>query len=206
MFQMYDDRLFGNYLTMTFSEVYPSYEDFEEDAKNDCSVLIPTDFTDNSLNVLYALLYAKYGNNPIAASDVNRFRFQLFSIVFQHGATWQKKVELQKAIRLLSISDAQTGTKTIDNHAFNPPTEPSTATLEELPYIDAQNTSGRKKGTLETYAEITRLLEDDVTENFISRFRVLFNYWASPQRPLWYTNYPLPNVDDVDGNITNENL
>lgn len=201
MFQIYDNRLFGNYLTMTFSEVYPSYQAFEEDAKNECSVLIPSDFTDNSLNVLYALLYARYGNNPIAASDVNRFRFQLFSIVFQHGATWQKKVELQKAIRTLNLDEARVGNRNIDNHAYNPPTEPSTASLEELPYIDQQSTYGSKKGLLETYGQISLMLENDFTEDFLDRFRVLFNYWASPQRPLYYENEPLYNVAET---LTNE--
>lgn len=204
--KIYDDRLFGNYLTMTFSEIYPSYEDFAADAEGDCSMLIPADFTEASKGIVYALLYARYGNDPIASSDVNRFKFQLFSIIFSHGGTWQKKVELQKAIRTLDLNEARKGNRNIDNHAYNPPTEPSTATLDELPYIDQQSTYGSKKGLLETYGQISLMLENDVTEDFIARFRVLFNYWATPGRPLWYANEPLPELSDVGDNLTNEEM
>lgn len=196
MMQINNDRLFGNYLTETFSDVYPSFEDFNADAKDLCSDLIPEDFTDKSLTILYALLYGKYGNHNLASTDINRFKFHLFSIVFQHGGTWQKKVELQKAIRTVNLEEAAKGSKTIDNHAYNPPQAPSTAALDELTYIDQQSTSGLKKGILETYSNILRLLENDVTEEFIARFKVLFNYWASPQRPLWYANEPLPETEE----------
>lgn len=197
--QFYNDRLYGSYLTETFADIYPSFTEFIGDAKGLAAKLIPADFTDDSLEVLYYLLLARYANNSIAASDVNRFKLQLFSLVFQFGGTWQKKVELQSSIRALSLDQARIGNRQIDNHASNPALPPSTASLEELQYIDAQSSRGYKKGELETMAQISSLLEQDVTEEFLSHFKKLFLWVVSPQRPLWY-------ITHEDGTITNENL
>lgn len=197
--QFYNDRLYGSYLNMTFADVYPSIDEFKTDAKGLAAKLIPADFTDDSLEVLYYLLLARYANNSIASSDINRFKLQLFSLVFQFGGTWQKKVELQSEIRALSLDKARIGNRQIDNHASNPALPPSTASLEELQYIDAQSSRGYKKGELETLAQMSSILEQDVTEEFLSRFKKLFIWVVSPQRPLWY-------ITHEDDTITNENL
>lgn len=198
MMQLFDDRLYGNYLNMTFSDVYSSFDEFKEDAEGMAARLIPADFTDESLEITYCLLLARYANSSIASSDVNRFKLQLFSLIFQHGGSWQKKVELQHKIRTLGLTSAREGDKRIDNHAYNPATPASTASLEALAHIDEQNYSGRKKGELETYAQIMGLIEDDVTEEYIDRFKTLFLWFVSPQRPLWYVT--------EEGALTNENL
>ena len=203
--QILNNRLYGSYLNMTFADVYSDYEEFAEDAKGMAAKLIPADFTDDSLEVLYYLLLSKYANNSIASSDVNRFKLHLFSIVYQHGGAWQKKVELQIAIRTIQDKDAREGDRRINNHAYNPATPASTASLEDLQYIDQQDQSGRKKGQLETYAQIKGLIEDDFTEEFLERFKVLFSWFVSPQRPLWYitTEDERELMDEV---LTNENL
>lgn len=197
--QFYNDRLYGSYLNMTLADIYPSFDEFEDDATGMCSKLVPLDFTEDSLEVLYYLLLSRYANNSIASSDVNRFKLQLFSLIYQFGGTWQKKVELQSAIRKLTLEKARIGNRQIDNHASNPAFPPSTASLEELQYIDAQNSRGYKKGELETLAQISSLLEKDVTEEFLGRFKRLFLWVVSPQRPLWYVTAE----EDI---ITNENL
>jgi hypothetical protein len=197
--QFYNDRLYGSYLNMTFADVYPSIDEFKTDAKGLAAKLIPADFTDDSLEVLYYLLLARYANNSIAASDVNRFKLHLFSLVFQFGGTWQKKVNLQAKIRQMSDDEARKGSREINNHAYNPAFPPSTASLEEVQYIDQQSSRGYKKSLLETYAEVSSLMEEDVTEEFIGRFKSLFLWVVSPQRPLWYVTAE----EDI---ITNENL
>jgi hypothetical protein len=188
--QLHNDRLYGSYLNMTFDDIYPSIDEFKTDARGLAAKLIPADFTDDSLEVLYYLLLSRYANNSIASSDVNRFKLQLFSLVFQFGGTWQKKVELQSSIRKLTLEKARIGNRQIDNHAANPAFPPSTASLEEIQYIDAQNSRGYKKGELETLAQISSLLEKDVTEEFLGRFKRLFLWVVSPQRPLWYQTNP----------------
>lgn len=44
-----------------------------------------------------------------------------------------------------------TGSKSIYNHAFNPSNEPSTASLDELDYINEQNTSNVKRSKIDAY-------------------------------------------------------
>lgn len=198
--QILNDRLYGSYLNMTFSDVYSSFDEFKEDAEGMAAKLIPVDFTNDSLEILYYLLLAKYGNNSIASSDVNRFKLHLFSIIYQYGGSWQKKVALQTKIRQMKEEDTQIGSREISNHAYNPATPASTAGLEDLQYIDQQSSRGHKKSLLEAYAEVSALIEEDITENFIERFKSLFLWFVTPQRPLWYV------TDENELPITNENL
>lgn len=201
MIQLHNDRLFGNYLNMTFADVYPSFEDFDADAKDMASKLIPAGFTDDSLEILYYLLLSKYANNSIAASDVNRFKLHLFSIVFQHGGTWQKKLEMQNKIRALSDEAIKESGRRVNNHAYNPAYEVPTDSVQNLDHIDQQSQNMYVKSQLEAFAEVSALLEEDYTEDFIQRFKVLFLWVVSPQRPLWY------GVDPADfETITNENM
>ena len=78
------------------------------------------------------------------------------------------------------------GTKAIYNTANNPGTEPSTGSLEELPYINSQNTTGYKKSKMDAYANLLALLDTDVTEDFIKKFGKLFITILEPREPLWY--------------------
>jgi hypothetical protein len=47
---------------------------------------ISTSNPDN-VSLVYYLLYARYGNNPIANRDENQFKFKIFSVIFQYGPT-----------------------------------------------------------------------------------------------------------------------
>ena len=199
MNQLYNDRLFGNYLNMTFSDIYPSAEEFMEDAQGLAAKLIPEDFTPDSLEITYYLLLARYANSSIAAADVNRFKLQLFSLIYQFGGTWQKKVELQKKIRTLAETEARKSNVQINNHAYNPATQTSTTAFDPLKHIDQKSAATQTKGLLETYAQIGLLLDDSITEDFISHFKKLFLWFVSPQRPLFY-------MDLADNDLTNENL
>ena len=74
----------------------------------------------------------------------------------------------------------------INNHAYNPSTEPSTTDTTELPFVNEQATTKFKKGKLDGYAILTSLLETDVTEEFLNKFKKLFLLVIEPQLPLWY--------------------
>lgn len=180
---LHNNNLYGNYRTRKFTDIFPTVESFEEDYLNNG---IPASFSsDSMIKTLYYLLYARYGNDHIASSDETRFKYSLFSIVFSKGPTWEKKLEIQKILRGLTAEEITEGTKAIHNAALNPSTAPSTAYLEELPYINQQNTTKYKKTKIEGYAILTSLLEDDVTTKFISEFKVLFNPFGS-ELPLYY--------------------
>ena len=196
MIQMYNNRLFGNYLTMTFSDIYPNVDVFMADAKSEhLKNLMPYGFSDDNIKTLFYLLTAKYANNSIASD----------SLIFQYGGTWQKKLELQNKIRTMEETEARKSGRTIDNHAYNPGTPASADTVDNLEHIDQQNQRLYEKSLLETYAEVSALLEEDITGDFIEKFKVLFLWVVSPQRPLWYVNDPSA-VELPEDEITNENL
>jgi hypothetical protein len=76
----------------------------------------------------------------------------MFSVIFQYGPTWEKKLDIQEKLRDLTEAEILAGAKAIYNHAFNPETTPSTASLEELNYINDQNITNYKKSKLEAYS------------------------------------------------------
>lgn len=186
-------KLFGNYITRTFSEIFPTEEAFISEFEN-CPFAVFKTAEDQQLNniptnyikLTYWLLLTRYANSSIASSDENQFKYKVFSLMFTHGPTWIKRLEVQNILRNLSEDDLRLGSKIINNSAFNPGTEPSTATLDELTAINSQNTSNRKKSVLEAYASLMALLDVDVTEDFISRFKPLFLKVVQPNLPLWY--------------------
>lgn len=72
------------YDTKLMTEVWDSAADFVADYK---TVGIPTTISDNNATTLYYLLYARYGNTPIANYDVNQWKYKMFSVIFQYGPT-----------------------------------------------------------------------------------------------------------------------
>lgn len=171
------------YDTKLFCDIYDNAEDFVADCKDNG---IPNLLTDTSLTTLYYLLYAKYGNNPIANFDETQFKYKLFANIFQFGPTWEKKLDVQAKLRALTDEDLMKGSKAIYNHAYNPSTTPSTATLEELTTINDQNTTNYKKSKLEGYALLLELLESDVTGAFLETFCKLFKVVVAPERTHIY--------------------
>lgn len=142
--------------------------------------------SNGNATTLFYLLYAKYGNNPIANRDVNQFKYKVFSIIFQYGPTWSKRVEIQEKLRALSEDDLIKGSKAIYNSAQNPSTKPSTSSLEELEYINAQNTTNYKKSKMDAYTQLWDLLATDVTSEFLNKFKNLFKMFVLNERPLVY--------------------
>lgn len=173
------------YSTILFIEVFEDLNSFKvalsESLFND-----KIDVSDSNIELVFALLYAKYGNNPIANNDVNQFKNKLFSVLFSYGPTWQKRLEIQKQLRSLTEDDILKGSKAIYNNALNPDGSPGTQSLEELPRINSQNTTNYKKSKMDAYAQLWELLETDVTTEFVNRFKICFKTFVKPERPLLY--------------------
>ena len=129
---------------------------------------------------------------------------------------------MQEDIRNLTLQEIMTGTKTdwssegtqtqnnsgtdttINNHAYNPSTAPSTQSTSELDYIDQQNvakgsdtrtisgtdnkTTGQvvTKSKMDAYAQLWDLVATDVTNDYISKFRKCFKQFISPERNMVY--------------------
>ena len=194
MIKEYCDSLYGTYRTKKFGDVWSTPNDFIMDyLGNGVPTTIPTDVQNGndqgSVINLYFLLYARYGNDVIASSDLQRFKMNLFAIIWQYGPNWAKNLEIQSKLRKLTDDEITQGSVQIYNQADNPSTDPSTDTSEFLQYIKTQNTSINKKGTLEGYALLDSLLKRDVTQEFLNRFKPLFKTVVEPEELLLYEDY-----------------
>ena len=170
------------YSTQTFTNIYDSVDKFMYDYEN---LALPQTITNENATTLYYLLYAKFGNTPIANYDVNQFKYKLFSVIWQYGPTWEKRLEIQANLRALSEDDLLKGSKAIYNHAFNPETEPKTGDLDEINYINDQNTTNYKKSKMDAYMQLWNLLDTDVTTDFLNKFGRLFKKFAEPGTLLY---------------------
>lgn len=186
-------RMTPAYNTVLFTQIYNEVETFIEDYKTNG---LPTTITDDSAKTLFYLLFARYGNNPIANLDITQFKYKLFATVFQYGPTWEKRLEIQNNLRNLSEADLLAGSKAIYNHAYNPSTNPGTSSLEELSYINDQNTTNYKRNKLEAYTVLMGVLETDVSEEFINKFQPLFKQFVENERPLLFIT-----EEDEDENL-----
>ena len=174
--------------TLTFSEIWGSYNDF----KTDYDSLI-VGFEENSspvlatsLKTIFYLLFAQYGNNPIANSDVDQFKMKIVATIYAYGPTWQRKQAIQTSLRSLTDTDLLQGAKQIYNHALNPSTEPATSSLTELTYINDQNTSNHQKSKMEAYSILWSLLHADATRDFIDKFKKCFAVFVDKMRTPFY--------------------
>lgn len=182
---MFDNgSYYGAFRTRTFADIFNNAEEFKTTYEQ-CE--LPNLLRDeNSITTIYYLLYAKYGNAPIASSDEERFKYAVFSIIFMYGPSWEKRLEIQNKVRGLTEADIIAGGKAIYNSALNPSGAPSTGSTEELNTINQQNTTNYKKSKLEAYATLMSLIRTDVTEEFIGKFKNLFLKILAPDRNLWY--------------------
>lgn len=180
-----NNTYFGSYDTRKFTDVFPSVEEFLS-GYNDADLPFKGSLSDEKLTLLYYLLYSRYGNSHWANYDEMQAVMKLYSIIYINGPTWAKREEIQKSLRELSEDQLVLGAKSIYNHSFNPGTEPSTATLEELTTINDQNTSTIKRSKLDAYATLWEVLKVDITSAFLDKFKVCFLSIVEPQRPLYY--------------------
>ena len=98
------------YDTKLMTDVWSKAPDFVADYQN---IGIPTTISVQNATTLYYLLYARYGNTPIANYDEEQWKYKIFSVIFQYGPTWEKRLDIQNTLRGLQISDL------IDNGSFH---------------------------------------------------------------------------------------
>lgn len=198
---MWNNSLYGNYRQVKFTDVWEDVNSFLTEYQNNG---IKTTISQQSAQTLYYLLYSRFGNSTIASSDTNRFKYDVWGTIFSYGPTWEKRLEIQEKLRGLSDDELFTGATQIFNHAYNPGTAPSTNTLDELTAINEQNTNKNKKDKLNAYAMLMSLLEIDVTQQFLDKFKKLFLTVVQPELPLWYSTDVINDTiigDEVgDGN------
>ena len=213
------------YDTNLFCEIWDSSDSFLADYNNtgtEFTNQVPPVISQQNALMTYLLLFSRYGNNPIANYDVNQFKNKIFTIIWQYGPAWEKRLSMQEDIRNLTLQEITQGTKTdwsmegtqsqnnsgtdttINNHAFNPSTAPTTQTTNELDYIDQQQvakgsntstisgtdsqTTGQvvTKSKMDAYAQLWDLVATDVTNDYIAKFKNCFKQFVAPERRMIY--------------------
>ena len=213
------------YDTNLFCEIWDSSDKFLADYNNtgtEFTNQVPPTITQQNALMTYLLLFSRYGNNPIANYDVTQFKNKIFTIIWQYGPAWEKRLSMQEDIRNLTLQEITQGTKTdwssegtqsqnnsgtdttINNHAYNPSTAPTTQTTNELDYIDQQQvakgtatstiqgtdskTTGQvvTKSKMDAYAQLWDLVATDVTNDYIGKFKNCFKQFIAPERNMIY--------------------
>ena len=176
---------FGSNLTRTFADVFGDVNAFVNDWK-----ALPFseegEVDDNAVKLTYFLLASRYANSTIANLDEDQFKFKLFSLVWQKAPVWAKSKALRNTLLDLNLDEILSNGKAIYNHSYNPSTEPSTGSTEELTTINDQNVTINKKGKVVGIAEYLALIDNDPTEDYIRCFKDLFIKIVEPQFELLY--------------------
>ena len=213
------------YDTNLFCEIWDSSDKFLADYNNtgtEFTNQVPPTISQENALMTYLLLFSRYGNNPIANYDITQFKNKIFTIIWQYGPAWEKRLSMQEDIRNLTLQEITQGTKTdwssegtqsqnnsgtdttINNHAYNPSTAPTTQTTNELDYIDQQQvakgsntstisgtdskTTGQvvTKSKMDAYAQLWDLVATDVTNVYIAKFKNCFKQFVAPERRMIY--------------------
>lgn len=179
----YNGSLYGNFRQNKLTDVWRNSDEFLSDMTN---MEIPLNISIQSTKTLYWLLYSKYGNDIIASSDTNRFKYRVAALIFEYGPTWEARLNIQDKLRGLSDEELLKGSISIQNTAVNPGTKPTTQTTEELPGVSDQVVNKFKRDKLSAYNNLYELLKTDVTEGFLQKFDKLFLVNLQPELPLLY--------------------
>lgn len=173
---------YGVYRTNRFCEIFPDKESFRQEYLN---VDLGGFTKDDTINKLYVLLYARHGNDAIISSDENRFKYALFSIVYEYGPDFEKRKEIHDRIRALSDEEIERGTTAIYNVGQNPSTSPGTQEFEQLKKIDQQSATGYKLPKIDYLLKQEEALKAGYIDVFLKRFDKLFNPFPA-EYPLIY--------------------
>lgn len=176
---------YGGFRTRTFSDIFPSYNDFLLKYNETNTVQTTIAGLDDPENVFQAL-YAKYGNSHIAFSDENQFVFAVWTALKQGAVSYNLALRANKRLNEMSEEELRFGGKAIYNHSFNPSTAPSTSTMEELLTINDQNTTNYKKTVMEGYAAALGLVDKNYMSKLVDSLKDLFLKVLEPDYPLLY--------------------
>lgn len=168
----------------TFTDIWSSFDDMNTDLTT-FSFFNPG-ISDDSLKLAYYLILAKYGDTPINGyRDETRWKLRFFSILKSYGVEWYQKTLIQEEVAKMTTDELQEGGKSIFNTALNPNTTPSTGSLEELNYINSQNTENRKRSKADALTLKWQMLSSDLNEWFVDKFKGLFSKFIAPDVPLY---------------------
>ena len=195
MSNLYEETLYN---TNTFTDIWETVESFLEDYNNlDDSLKV---LSEDTVKVTYFLLFANYGSSHINSNFEMQWKYKLFTLMYQYAPIWSKKMELQEALRGIALDSEEIlkSGKVIYNSAQNDGSAPSTASLEELTYINNQNVSSYLKSKVDAYDRLYSMIASDITKEYINRFKKLFITVLTPTGCTYVTG----NEEDME-NMTN---
>ena len=178
-----DESYYGDYTNLSFEQIWKDADAFLGDYANNG---IPTTIKTETASLLYYLLYGRYGMSVMAGDSLPQWKARVFGIIWQYGPTWEKRLEVQKRVRELSEADLRNGDLNIANQAYNPGTEPTTASNDILGGIAQQNTTNLQRSILGGYSMLESLLAADVSEEFLARFKDCFRVVLAPDKIKLY--------------------
>ena len=138
----------------------------------------------------YAFL-SRFGNRTIANSSADMFKIKFKARLSQYLPQWFGRWYQNQKLRQTATGDAAdslsiVGTA-ISNHATNPSAYPSTDTFDKLPYIDSQNQSQQKTGSLDTAMKIKAAIVDNDFDELLDRFEPLFSRFVKAADYIYVT-------------------
>ena len=181
------ELLAPEYENLTYDIIFPTGDDFKTKLRDTGLLTGETEITDAFLKMLWAMLYAKHGTDPIISANEGQWIFKVALTTKAYAPTYIKKEAVQKALRALDLDSLREGYKNIFNHATNPSTKPSTDNTEELPYVNDQNVNKGKRGPADAYAYLWEILNSNITEEFLRKYDKLFSMVAQTTNRVIYS-------------------
>ena len=183
------ETYFQQFDNIRFSEMWPSAEEFLA-AYNETTLPKEPYLDDETLNLVWLLLAGRFADSTIKPYNTfGAFTLRFMSKVWQYAPAWKKQLDIQSKLREISLENGSElffGGGAIYNSALNPGTQPETGDIEELKFINSQNTTRYKKSKIEGLAILSDLLKNDVTDAFLNKFNEFFKTIIYSGRNLQY--------------------
>jgi len=191
---------FPRFDTKLFTEIWSEPSEFLADYQTNG---IPMTINNANATTLFYLLFARYGNNPIANYDETQFKYKVFSIIFQYGPTWEKRLSVQNTLRGLQLADL------IDNGAFHDLFSHTGSNNSSKSGTDGNTRTYQEAGTNTGTAAVAHtgtVRNQGDTEDIKNH---AFNPGTAPATdaysPLTYINEQHATKNDVDSTTTYNN-
>lgn len=189
-------QMLPRYDTKLMTQVWDSATKFVYDYNH---VGIPTTITDQNATTLYYLLYARYGNTPIANFDENQFKYKVFSVIFQYGPTWEKRLEVQGLLRQMSLDDMTVEAITATSNTATASTTASRSGSDD--YSRNYNEAGTNTGTVGNVSASSTTATNDSNTSTEGDAEDIKNHAFNPGTAPSTTAYaPLNYINEQNAN------
>ena len=187
-------EMIPQYDTKLFTDIFDDAGTFVYYYKN---IGIPTTISDQNARTLYFLLYARYGNTPIANYDEEQWKYKIFSVVFQYGPTWEKRLSMQETLRNMQLADL------VDNGSVRElfESEESGSSSDSYSKDSSSEATGGTTSTGTVQVETDNDVEDIKNHAFNPGTAPAANAYS----PLGYINEQNATKNVLDGSQTTTN-